>query len=140
MILYLDTSALVKAYISEHASQTVLAEIKTTKIIASSILAFVEAHCAFSRIKREKKLTEKEIETVKTSFNKDWQNYMVIEATESLAQHAADLADAFGLRAYDSVHLASANLLAKQSRKTVTFACFDTQLNKAAHVLGLKLL
>ncbi len=105
--------------------------------VASHVLAYVEAHATFSRLKREKKFTEKEYETVKNSFTHDWINYLHVENTPSLLQRAADLADAFGLRAYDSVHLAAADLLFKQAKQPVTFACFDHQLNKAAHVLGL---
>lgn len=138
MILYLDTSALVKAYVTENASPTVLTEIKKAKVVASHIIAYVETLATFSRIKREKKFTEKEYESVKLSFIKDWKNYMVIANTQTLIQHAADLAEAFALRAYDSVHLASADILSKQSKQIVTFACFDNHLNKAAQVLGLK--
>lgn len=140
MTLYLDTSALVKAYIDETNSNTILAAMKQTQIVSSHAIAYVEAHATFSRTKRENKLSEKEWEAVKNTFNQDWQNYLRVENTSKLLQHAADLAEAFALRAYDSVHLASADLLAKQSKQTVIFACFDQKLNKAAHVLGLELL
>lgn len=140
MILYLDTSALVKAYVSENSSRDVLKAIKHSHIVSSHILAYVETLATFSRIKREKKISEKEFDIVKLSFIADWKNYLHIETTQELMQHAADLADAFSLRAYDSVHLAAANLLFKQSKQAVTFACFDNQLNKAGHILGLQLL
>ena len=53
--------------------------------------------------------------------------------------HAANLTEMLSLRAYDSVHLAAADLLAKQSKQLVKFACFDHHLNKAANILGLLL-
>lgn len=140
MILYLDTSALVKAYISETHSREILAAMKRAEITASHVLAYVEAHATFARLMREKKLTEKEHESVKLSFKKDWENYLQIGDTQNLIPHAADLAEAFALRAYDSVHLAAADILLKQSKQEVVFACFDRQLNKAANVLGLSLL
>lgn len=140
MILYLDTSALVKAYISESSSTDILKLIKKAKIVASHSIAYVEACATFSRLKREKKLSEKEFEHVKKSFMADWENYLQIENIQPLLEHAAELADAFSLRAYDSVHLAAADRLAKQSKQVTFFACFDQQLNKAARVLGMELL
>lgn len=140
MIVYLDTSALVKAYITEISTTEVLKTIKKAKVVSSHVFAYVEAHATFSRIKRENKISEKQFESVKHSFNKDWLNYLRIESTPIMIQHAADLADAFALRAYDSVHLAAADILAKQSKQPIIFACFDRQLNKAAAVLGLSLI
>lgn len=140
MILYLDTSALVKAYVSETYSQEILAEMKQAEVVASHPIAYVEAHAAFSRIKREKKISELEFDAVKINFNNDWENYLLFENTPALLRHAADLTDVLSLRAYDSVHLAAADLLAKQSKLPVKFACFDRHLNRAAHVLGLLLL
>lgn len=137
MILYLDTSALVKLYISENHSADILMVVKKTNIVASHVIAYVEAQATFSRLKREKKLTNKSYDIVKNSFIQDWKNYLQIENTPTLLQHAADLAEAFGLRAYDSIHLATADTLRKESNQPVTFACFDRHLNKAAHVLGL---
>ncbi len=140
MILYLDTSALVKAYISEIHSAEVIAKMKSTDIVATHLIAFVEAHAAFSRLKREKKINEHEYNATKTSFTHDWENYLQVENSKNLMQLAVDLVDVFALRAYDSVHLAAAVLLFRQSSQPVTFACFDQRLNKAANVLGLKLL
>lgn len=140
MILYLDTSALVKAYVSEKSSQEVMSAIRHADIVATHLITYVEAHATFSRLKREKKINDKEFESTKTVFISDWENYLQIENSLPLMQHAVDLADAFALRAYDSVHLAAAALLLKQSKQSVLFACFDQQLNKAAKILGLDLL
>jgi predicted nucleic acid-binding protein len=51
---------------------------------------------------------------------------------------AGDLAERFGLRAYDAVHLASADQLHRETRSSIWFACFDAALNDAASKLGLK--
>lgn len=137
MILYLDTSALVKAYVSEAFSDEILKEINQAKIIASNPIAYVEAHAAFSRVRRENKITEQDFEAIKAAFRNDWQNYLLLQNTPAVLSHAADLAEMLALRAYDSVHLATADLIAKQSKQPVKFACFDHHLNKAANVLGL---
>lgn len=139
MILYLDTSALVKAYVNETYSKEILSLLKEAKIAASHFIAYVEANAAFSKISREKKLKEKDYESVKKIFEEDWKNYLHVETNQELMRRAAEFCEAFALRAYDSVHLAAADLLLKQANEQVIFACFDNQLNKAAHVLGLSL-
>src|SRR5579872_6997093 len=123
MILYMDTSALVKAYIAEDSSAKVMLAIQHADIIATHLIAYIEAHSAFSRLKREKKINDTEFDTIKTTFVRDWENYFQIENSKNLMQHAVDFSEAFGLRAYDSVHLAAAVLLARQSKQSVTFAC-----------------
>ncbi len=139
MILYLDTSALVKAYIAEEFSHDVMSHISNADIISTHRIAFIEAHAAFAQLNRENKLTDLELNTTKQVFVNDWRNYLQIENTQALMEHAVDLAEAFALRAYDSVHLAAAAMLSKQSNQMIIFACFDRHLNKAAKVLGLQL-
>jgi len=59
---------------------------------------------------------------------------------ESASASASELAEAFSMRAYDSVHLATAQLLNVNSDEDVLFACYDRKLNQAAGILGLSLL
>ena len=140
MILYLDTSALVKVYVTETFREPVVSAMQEAEAVASHSLAYVEAHAAFARALSEGKLSEGQHEAVKREFRADWGNYMQVGASQSLLQRAADLAEALHLRAYDSVHLAAADVLHAQSGEAVVFACFDRKLNHAAAVLGLSLL
>lgn len=139
MILYLDTSALVKAYITEHMSNKVMDAIEKSDIIASHSIAYVEAHAAFARLKREQKINESTFVTIKKVFIEDWENYLQVKNSFTVLQQASEFADVFALRAYDSVHLSAAVLLFRQTKQDVSFACFDEQLNKAAKILGLTL-
>ena len=87
----------------------------------------------------EQLLNEKQGDAVKREFSHDWGNYIQVGVDQTFLQRASKLAEAFALRAYDSVHLAAADMLLKQSGMGVTFACFDRKLNHAAAVLGLPL-
>lgn len=140
MILYLDTSALVKAYVEEEHSREVLQGMKTATASASHQVAYVEARAAFARLQREHVMDESAWETLKREFISDWENYLQIGTTRPLLAHAGTLAEAFALRAYDSMHLAAAHILHEQSEEQVVFACYDRRLNRAAEVLGLHLL
>jgi len=140
MILYLDTSALIKAYIEEKYSEDVLQAITKTKIVASNVISYVELHAALARLQREQKLTENEINKFKKLFKQDWEDYLQVEVTEALLNTAAEFTEVFALRAYDSMQLASAHFLLKHTTQSLVFACFDNKLNQAARVLGLELL
>lgn len=140
MILYLDTSALVKLYIDEPNREKVMRSVKDAKIVSSHQISFVEIHAAFARLQRENKLTDDELQRCKNSFTRDWINYLQIGISNQLLQQAADYAEAFSLRAYDSVHLAGANYLQKNTDSNVVFACFDNRLNQAAKIIGLYLI
>jgi len=51
---------------------------------------------------------------------------------------AGDMADAFALRAFDSVHLAAAEYVANGLDEPLTILCFDRKLSQAASVLRFR--
>lgn len=140
MILYLDTSALIKLYVDETFSETVLSAVKDSKIVSTQVISYVEAHAAFARLQRENKITQTEHEKVKADLINDWESFLQVKCIPSILQQAAKLTELFSLRSYDSIQLASAQYLFKNSQQIVSFGCFDHKLNQAADVLGLNLL
>jgi predicted nucleic acid-binding protein len=74
-------------------------------------------------------------------IEQDWETLNVILPTEMLIKRAANLADQFELRGYDSVHLAAAEAISLQIMpQPLIFACFDKQLNEAVKALGMRVL
>ena len=140
MIAYLDTSALVKAYVEEAGTEQVLELLHSADIAAAHEMAYVEARSAFARLFREGHLTQPEFDRVKAEFESDWPKYAIVTSDSELLQRAAEMAEAFALRAYDSVHLAAAEYLATGIDETVTFLCFDRKLCQAASVLRMHLI
>ncbi len=140
MILYLDTSALVRLYIDEpeHASIVAITN-ASTSILTTHLIAYAEMRAALARMKRMRRLSEPEHDTVRRAFETDWKNMEIIQIPEYLIRQAGDLSEAFGLRGYDSVHLAAADLVAKQT-DNFTFACYDNRLNSAARALGMDII
>ena len=137
MILFLDSSALVKRYVREIHSDAVLAACEASQTLAVSRLAWVEAHAAFARRERENSQDAPQLQLARQQLKADWAHFLLLEPIQSVLDLAADYADTFALRAYDSVQLASAATLQKAAAKPITFACFDARLNKAAQFLGL---
>jgi predicted nucleic acid-binding protein len=140
VILYLDTSALVKLYVEEEYSSTVEQAVSNAEIVATHLIAYVEAQAAFARLIREGVISEEAWENIQKDFKKDWPCYMKIGINQSLLEQASKFAKAFGLRAYDSVHLAAAELLLKATREDIIFGCFDKKLNQAARIIGFTIL
>jgi len=140
LILYLDTSAVVKAYVEEEYASEVRQSMESASASASHRIAYVEARAAFARLQREQVLNDAGWKILKDEFKADWENYLLIDTTSELLEKASELAEAFALRAYDSVHLAAAQLLHEDAEESVVFACYDRKLNQAAMILGLDLL
>lgn len=138
MILFCDTSALVKLYIAEDSSIEMRALADAATIIAVSRIAWVEMMAAVARRSRDFPKDAEALELVRERLRSDWPAYAVVEITQATVERAGEYADTFALRAYDSVQLAAARTLQEAAGKEVSFACFDTRLRKAARVLGMK--
>jgi predicted nucleic acid-binding protein len=140
MILFCDTSALVKFYVSEEGSEAVNSAFGAADSVALSRLAWVELHAAVARRGREVPNDQSALEEVKRCFAEDWFLFLIVEVSQSVVEMAGEYADIFSLRAYDAVQLASAARLRDRVDPALKFACFDRRLNKAASTLGMQVL
>ncbi len=140
MILFCDTSALLKLYINEPESELVFDRLGSSEGVAVSRIAWAEAHSALARRAREEPRDMATIESAKQALRSDWPGYLVIEISQTLVELAGEYADVFALRGYDSVQLACASETLRLGNNEVCFASFDFRLNKAALALGMKCL
>jgi predicted nucleic acid-binding protein len=138
MILYLDTSALVKLYVVEAESAAIKGLVAASEAVAVCRIAWAEAFAAFSRRARETPADGAVIESAKRALARDWPSLLVLEVSQAVVEDAGDLADTFALRAYDAVQLAAARYVMAVTETPLLFACFDARLNKAARVLGME--
>jgi predicted nucleic acid-binding protein len=137
MIVYLDTSSLVKLYVEEIGSPEVRAWIDQATAVATSRIAYAEARAAFARKAREASLQNETHAHIIADFERDWENYFIIEISEGIVRLAGALAEHHGLRGFDALHLASALSLRGKTKLPVAFSCFDKALSQAAEVEGL---
>lgn len=140
MILFLDTSALVKLYLFESGSDLVTKHVAQAEAVLVGRIAWVEAHAAFARRAGEEPADAAAIEEARKVLRRDWGRHVVLDIDQELAELAAEYADTFALRAHDSMQLATARRAAELSGETVGFGCFDLRLNEAARGLGMPLL
>lgn len=133
MILYLDTSDLVKLYVEEPGSEAVRRLVERAAIVASSIVAYPEARAALARRRRERSLTAAEHQRAKAALDADWPRVLALEVGTVVAHSAGELAERHRLRGFDALHLASCLVLAREfPDETVRFSSADRQLATAA--------
>ena len=138
MILYLDTSSLVKLYVEEPGSGEVRRLAERAELVGSSVVAYPEARAAFARRRRERSLTGAAHQRVATAFDADWPHVLALEVSDPLARSAGDLAERHRLRGFDAVHLATyLDLALEFPDETVHFSSADRSLARAAaHARG----
>jgi predicted nucleic acid-binding protein len=137
LILYLDTSALVKLYLEEEGSAEVRAAVDAAEAVCTSMVAYAEVHAALARATREGRITEEERARAVADFRADWPEYAVVQVTQRVVDLAAELALVHGLRGFDAIYLGSALLVRAESGAEVRFLAWDERIERVARALNL---
>ena len=138
MILYLDTSSLVKLYVEEDHSPNVHKWVTDAEIVATSRVAYPEMMSALARRHHQGDLNSDDMKKVTSSFKKQWTHVAVIDLNE---KRAGELAISHRLRGFDAVHLEAALAIRDENHNIeIIFSAFDNRLNEAALNEGLKLM
>ena len=140
MILYLDTSALIKRYVSETGSLEVRAWLHAADDTATVLITRAEMSAALNRLLRMKLLTQEDHASALAEFRFDWLYYHRLSVTESLVARADALACERNLRGYDAIHLAAALNWQDLLSLPVTLVTYDKELASAARVLAMAVL
>ena len=136
MIRYLDTSALVKRYVSEPSSKKVRALFGTATIVTVRI-AYAELAATVARLCREGRIDEEARDAVFARLDADFAAMSVVEVRPALVRRIPALVRRQPLRGFDAVHLAAALLLSEQGG-AVDFWSADVRLVHAARAEGLR--
>lgn len=139
MILYADTSALVKKYVREAGSEEVLACFAGFETAATAALTQVEMAAALAKAARQGWADEAGLREAWQDFLLHWPAYIRIPVSVAIVERASGLAWKHGLRAYDAIHLACARFWQESSGEEILFACFDQRLRQAASAEGLQI-
>ena len=134
LIVYFDTSALIKLVIIEDGSELAAELWNSAYPAAASILAYPEGRAALAAGRRGGRLTAKGHARAFEDFESLQSRLISIGVDDALARHAGEHAEEFGLRGYDAVHLATALGLGDEDVVMVTW---DTDLRRAAEQVGL---
>jgi uncharacterized protein len=143
-VYFMDSSALVKRYISEAGSAWVLGLFDPAldnEFFVAAITG-VEIIAAITRRSRGGSISAADATLVCNQFRNDFQSdYQVVEMMEGIITSAMALAEAQGLRGYDAVQLAAGcavnTLCLSNGLPPVIFVSADKELNIAAVSTGL---
>lgn len=136
-MIYLDTSALVKRFISEPGSAIVDEVAARLWPIATSRVAYAELFAGLNRKRRERDLTQARYRTAASEIERDWPTYLQVQVTDAVLLEARSLSELHPLRGFDALHLASALLLAQGTKLQLAFVAADQRLLDAAAAAGL---
>ncbi len=137
MIVYLDSSALVKRYLAEASSAEVERLVREAEQVGTAIISRAEVSAALAKAVRMNWLEEATALKALAIFQSHWASLFRLHIREMTVARADALAWAHSLRGYDAVHLACALLWQETVGGAVTLATFDQPLREAAANAGL---
>jgi hypothetical protein len=86
-------NSVVKLYVAEPGSQGVRALVERATVVATSQIAYPEAHAALARRRRERALAPRAFAAAKRQLEADWPKYLAIQVTEALCKNAGSSSD-----------------------------------------------
>jgi len=133
-----DTSALVKLFVTEPDSAAVVQTLTSADEIATSVIAITELLATLARLHRDHRLNNRSYARTKARAQAQLATIPVLVAVnDALAYDGAALAETHGLRTLDALHLASALTVSADRGETFLFLTFDLRLSSAAAAEGL---
>ncbi len=105
--------------------------------VATSALTRVEAVSALTRIRKGGRISAMQLRTGLRDLEKVWPKLDVHSVTAEVLRQAEHAASDHALRAYDSLHLATALRFAEI--EDTSFTCWDRELREAAREHGFAL-
>ena len=137
MIVYLDSSAIVKRYVAEAHSEEVGELVAGAEALGTASISRAEVSAALARAARMGIVSREEAEIAQRAFDADWEDLVRVKITEALVRRASSLAWEQGLRGYDAVQLAGALTWRDALSEPIAVATFDRELWYSARATGL---
>lgn len=133
-IVYFDSSALVKLVVQEAGSEIAAELWDGADAALTSGLAYPEVRAALAAARREGRITSRGFSDAKDAWEEYWDAIAVVAVTSSILVEAGNAAERFRLRAYDAVHLASAETVPDPH---LLVAVWDHRLRDAVRGAGM---
>lgn len=128
----------MKLFVQETHSDVMREAAQASTALIVSQLTWVEMCAALALKQRTRQIDAPHATQALQELRQQWASFNQLAVDTSLITAAGEMAQAFNLRAYDSLQLASAQRVHGQGGATVSFCCFDKQLNAAAAALGMR--
>jgi uncharacterized protein len=132
MIIFIDSSALVKRYIIEHGRERVNSLIEDASLVTVSRLAYPEVLSALVRRRATLELNDEEFATLLSGFRNDWEQLTVFDVDDETMQYVDSAIENHRLRGVDSIHFSTALRIRKALSRDIVFVTSDRELLAAA--------
>lgn len=129
-VLYVDTSAILRAVLENGTSPELEARLAESRFLITSRIALVEAARAFLRL-RTQGVPEEKLADCAREADAFWARCTIWELTPEICELAGQVAPLQSLRTLDALHLAT-YLLARRKLGTVDLLTADNRLEQAA--------
>jgi predicted nucleic acid-binding protein len=134
-LLYLDTSAVLRAVLESGTSPGIEERIRSAKILVTSRLSLVESCRAFARLRALGAASENALVDSEREVAAIWSRCELWEITAEVCETACAVAPMRPLRALDAIHLATF-VLARRRLQALELLTADERLAEAA--LGVR--
>ena len=130
-LLYLDTSAVLRATLESGLTPLVQERIEAASHLLTSRLSLVEAARAFHRVRLARKVPEEALGRAIREVERIWTRCEIWEITATVCERASQLRPETSLRTLDALHLAT-YLLARERIDGLDLLTTDQRLKRAA--------
>lgn len=140
MILYCDTSAIVKRYIEETGTKHLQILLSQSSYLLTSALTELELLSFAEKAKRMGRLLSPDYRNMIAAIEKDFERgfLVVTHMTKTILELSKRLIRQRSLRPPDALQLATAIYLKNNLPEDISFCCADHALIRAATLEGLK--
>jgi predicted nucleic acid-binding protein len=120
--------------VQESGSDVMRAALGESEVVACAAIGYAELRAALARAARDGRIAATDRARTRVLVDQLWNGVAEVPVDAALIRHAGDLAEQYGLRGYDAVHLAA--LLALGGPGEARLACWDEELADVARGLG----
>lgn len=142
-MVFLDTSALVKAYVEERGTEsvrTLLARMDTELFLSKHVA--LETLATFAHRVRDQRLSPRRYREIRAEFYATFRRYNVASVTDDTLETAIELADRhrkLGVGSVDLIHVATAlEIQARDPETPLTIVCADRSMRLLARAAGFE--
>jgi len=128
MVLYVDSSALLKRYVDEHDSEAAVELMKSDPVLVTSRLTEIEVRRNLARL-----LAGSPLERARRQFTVDLDAFALVAIDAACCNEAARIGEQTLCRSLDAIHLATAIRVGRAT----SILTFDLRQAQAARTLDL---
>jgi len=132
LILYTDTSSLIKLYLAEDGSAEMRNLVAAATQVTTSNVAYAETRVGLARAFRDGRVNVSGFQNARGKFESEWPGIGAVELSDGILRAAGDLGDSYPIGGFDAIHLASAKQVRTLSSDEVMFSTADRRLRDAA--------